>query len=96
MLRPLLLHGHDVDPSTLTPLAARLGAELLSGPLDTGGGRRAWFEAGGAAADACEFVRSSTPVAGRVLIGYSQGAALAFALACDGGPAPAAVVSVAA
>ena len=92
---PLLLHGHDVDPASLLPSAAALQAELLAGPLETRDGRRAWFEVGNGAAAACAFVRASTEVAGRVVIGYSQGAAVAFALGCDGEPAPAGVVTVA-
>lgn len=102
----LYLHGHDVDPASVLALAATLGAEVLAGPLVVGasvgegldgldGPGRAWFEVGGGAGPACAFVRASTAVAGRVIIGYSQGAALAFALACDGSEPPAAVVCVA-
>ena len=107
----MYLHGHDVDPASVLALAAALGAEVLAGPVVVGasvdealvgegldrvdGPGRAWFEVGGGAGPACVFVRASTAVAGRVIIGYSQGAALAFALACDGSEAPAAVVCVA-
>ncbi len=101
----LFLHGHDVDPASVLALAVALGSEVLAGPLVVGasgegldgldGPGRAWFEVGGAAGPACAFVRASTAVAGRVIIGYSQGAALAFALACDGSEPPAAVVCVA-
>ena len=94
--RPLFLHGHDVDPASVRDLADALGAELLPGPVVAGDGLgRAWFEPGEPAADACAHVRASTAIAGRTLIGYSQGAALAFALACDRGIPPAAVACVA-
>ena len=94
--RPLFLHGHDVDPASLRELTEALGAELLPGPLVLGDGPgRAWFEPGEPAGDACVLVRASTGVVGRTLIGYSQGAALAFALACDGDSPPDSVVCVA-
>ena len=102
----LYLHGHDVNPASVLALAATLGAEVLAGPLVVGalvgegldrldGPGRAWFEVGGTAGPTCVFVRASTAVAGRIIIGYSQGAAMAFALACDGSEPPAAVVCVA-
>jgi phospholipase/carboxylesterase len=98
----ILLHGHDDDPAAAAePARAMAGVAwnvvVPHGPVATGGGRRAWWrnDDDGAPVDADvaeavtvvdDLVRKYAGVVPVVLGGFSQGGALALALALRAAP----------
>ena len=93
----VLLHGHDDDPAALTTLGPAMAPPawhivVPAGPVATTGGRRAWWrsdddgapfpdDVAAATAIVDDVIAQHAPVGPLVLGGFSQGGALALALA---------------
>ena len=97
----ILLHGFDATPEDLSDVADSLRARLpgwavrtIAGPVDLGGGRRAWWNDGDAsypdARHALGWIGDRIGAAPAVIAGFSQGGALS--LGCGFGGAQGAPV----
>ncbi len=92
-MRLVLLHGHDSAPERLTELSASLvalvpDAEVIVplGSCDVGPGTYAWWMGEGSdseAVAALAALRRRVDLDGSILIGFSQGGALALTAAMD-------------
>lgn len=89
-MRAVLLHGYGATGDDLRDVLGMLGmeGETPSGPLDLGGGARAWFEltmdGGKLGWDVRDVMAAAAPLVERVegvlLGGFSQGASMVHAL----------------
>ncbi len=91
----ILLHGFDAMPTDLSDVAESVRSKLngwavrtVAGPVDLGGGRRAWWKEGDPAypdaRHAVAWVVEQIGTAPAVIAGFSQGGALALACGFGG------------